>query len=184
MGGECSVPVVHRFPQPPPNGNGIFWYSFDQTNVHFVMLSSEHNFTDGSAQLEWLTNDLRKVDRRATPWIVVTLHRPMYCSNAAAVGPWAAKYLDPVLTQYRVNLVFAGHNHLYERTCPVVGRLPTLPGFGGHCQDGAPVHVTVGSAGPKLGGFTKQKPSWSMKQLRTWGFCNIRVNGAESMIMD
>lgn len=26
--GECGVPVFHRFPNPPPNGNGIFWYSF------------------------------------------------------------------------------------------------------------------------------------------------------------
>merc|ERR1719469_690495 len=111
------------------------------------MLSSEHDFTTGSPQLAWLSNDLRQVDRRTTPWVVVTLHRPVYGSDSGFVGPYLAQFLEPALTQYRVNLVLTGHIHAYERTCPAVGRLPTAQG---HCQEGAPVHVMVGSAGAVL----------------------------------
>ncbi|CAD7946015.1 unnamed protein product [Amoebophrya sp. A120] len=58
--GECAVPVVHRFPNPPPTGNGIFWYSFDMTNVHVIQISSEHDYTPGSVQYQWLEQDLKK----------------------------------------------------------------------------------------------------------------------------
>ena len=32
-------------------------------------------------QYDWLEQDLARVDRRATPWVVVYGHRPMYCTN-------------------------------------------------------------------------------------------------------
>jgi len=60
----------------------LFWlkcrYSYDQSLVHTVMLSSEHNMTIGSSQYVWLENDLAKVNRSITPWLVVEMHRPMY----------------------------------------------------------------------------------------------------------
>jgi len=76
-GGECGVPVSKRF-AVPEGGNGVFWYSYDQSLVHTVMLSSEHNMTIGSSQYVWLENDLAKVNRSITPWLVVEMHRPMY----------------------------------------------------------------------------------------------------------
>ncbi|KAK3740335.1 hypothetical protein QZH41_009414, partial [Actinostola sp. cb2023] len=79
-GGECGVPMYKRF-HMPENGNALWWYSFDYGSVHFVMMSTEHNFTKGSVQYNWLVKDLENVDRSVTPWIVFTGHRPMYTSQ-------------------------------------------------------------------------------------------------------
>ena len=68
--GECSVPMYYRF-NMPGNGNSLYWYSFDYGSVHFTVMSSEHNFTAGSPQYEWLEKDLASVNRSVTPWIVV-----------------------------------------------------------------------------------------------------------------
>ena len=56
-------------------------YSYDFGLVHFIMMSTEHNFEPGSRQYEWLENDLKKVDRKKTPWVLIGGHRAMYASQ-------------------------------------------------------------------------------------------------------
>lgn len=72
--GECAVPTYHRF-VTPQNGNSIFWYSFDYGAVHVIQMSSEHDWTKGSEQYKWIEKDLASVDRKKTPWIILTSHR-------------------------------------------------------------------------------------------------------------
>ena len=62
-------------------GPDKFWYSFDQGGVHVIQLSSEHDWTPSSQQYEWLANDLGRVNRTETPWVVVTAHRMMYTTQ-------------------------------------------------------------------------------------------------------
>lgn len=38
-------------------------------------MSTEHNFTEGSVQYQYLENDLQNVNRTLTPWLVVIGHR-------------------------------------------------------------------------------------------------------------
>ena len=45
------------------------------------MMSTEHNFTQGSRQYTWMEQDLQQVDRHTTPWVVVGGHRAMYTSQ-------------------------------------------------------------------------------------------------------
>ena len=59
----------------------FFRYSYDYGSVHFIMMSSEHDFREGSRQYKWLENDLKNVDRKKTPWVVLGGHRPMYTSQ-------------------------------------------------------------------------------------------------------
>ena len=153
-GGQCGVPYNARFKMPGDptqidgwhesrNGtrNDLF-YSFDVGSVHFVMLSSEHDLGDGSAQLAWLAADLAAVDRSRTPFVLVGLHRPVYTSTKLGIklpetkGQQAA--LEPLLLQYRVSAVFAGHYHQYERSCPIARNA---------CAVNGTVHVTAGIAG-------------------------------------
>eukprot|EP01047_Picozoa_sp_COSAG01_P048798 COSAG01_NODE_4779_length_4745_cov_14.712043_6_plen_143_part_00 len=58
-----------------------FWHTYVYGPIAFVVVSTEHDFAEGSAQLRWLASTLAKVDRRATPWLVVYGHRPTYCSG-------------------------------------------------------------------------------------------------------
>ena len=61
------------------------WFSYDHGGVHFASVSTEHDYSIGSPQWQWLQSDLRKAaapaQRVRVPWIVVVGHRPMYCSD-------------------------------------------------------------------------------------------------------
>lgn len=78
--GECAIPVYYRFGMPN-KGLPPYYYSFNYGNAHFLMLSSEHNFSQGSPQYRWMEEDLRSVDRNLIPFVVVASHRPMYVSE-------------------------------------------------------------------------------------------------------
>ena len=104
--GECAAPTFYRF-NVSTNGNSIFWYSFNYNMVHFVVLSSEHNFSANAAGGLWLENDLKKVDRERTPWLIVNIHRPLYESedypgDTAASGE-LLEWLEPTFLKYRVD---------------------------------------------------------------------------------
>ena len=45
------------------------------------MMSTEHNFEPDSRQYKWLENDLKKIDRKKTPWVIFGGHRAMYASQ-------------------------------------------------------------------------------------------------------
>ena len=48
---------------------------FDFGSVHFVLMSTEHRFDSGSAQLQYLDDHLSTVDRSKTPWLIFAGHR-------------------------------------------------------------------------------------------------------------
>jgi hypothetical protein len=83
-GGECGVATTRLLPQPVAAGQSPAnqpWWSYSVGLMHFVGLSSEHNYTVGSAQYKWLEADLQAVDRNVTPWVVLNLHRAMYINS-------------------------------------------------------------------------------------------------------
>jgi len=76
-GGECGVPYDLRFHMPGTDRD-MPWYSYDHGPVHFVVISSEHDFDD---QYKFVIKDLAMVNRTITPWVVFATHRPMYVSS-------------------------------------------------------------------------------------------------------
>ncbi|RZS14845.1 hypothetical protein BHM03_00046603 [Ensete ventricosum] len=159
-GGECGVPYSIRFKMPGnssfPTGTGApdtqnLYFSFDAGVVHFLYISTETNFLQGSDQYNFIKADLESVDRNKTPFVVVQGHRPMYTtSNEIRDAPMRERILEnlePLLVQNNVTLALWGHVHRYERFCP-------LKNF--RCADvtsnftsigGAPVHLVIGMAG-------------------------------------
>lgn len=81
------------------------------TRVEFFAVDST-NLDRG--QLQWL--DERLAQSKAD-WKVVLLHHPLYTSgryrNASRAHRWA---LEPILTRHRVDAVFSGHEHIYQRS--------------------------------------------------------------------
>ncbi len=161
--GECGIPLLRRH-AGPANGNGVLWYSFAYGNVFVVQLSSEHDLSEGSVQHGWLVEQLGSVNRSVTPWVVVTLHRPIYTTQECETGDYVVslhlrRHLDDIFLQHQacrtlgaaraltaavqVNLALVAHTHAYERSCPLAS---------GSCvEDGqGTVHITVGSAGAGL----------------------------------
>ena len=52
--------------------------------VHMISLSTELDYSPGSAQYAFLTKDLQAVNRTNTPWLVANFHRP-YVSASVSV---------------------------------------------------------------------------------------------------
>jgi hypothetical protein len=114
--------------------NGV-WFSFVYRNALFLLLDSEHT---SSAQTTWLENELAAAAANpAIKWRFAFFHKPIYpCNYKSPFSggvPWARKF-----ESYGVDMVFTGHAHLYERTCPMVG---------GKCQPGGVIYVTSGGGG-------------------------------------
>ena len=122
-GGECGVPYTAHYTNPGQTAGELgrsHWWSADVGAIHLVTLSSEADWTAGSAQHSWLAADLAAVDRARTPWIVLSTHRPFYSSGNGwlASGSYGRKYteaqrsaLEPLLQKHRVDLAVVGHVH-------------------------------------------------------------------------
>jgi hypothetical protein len=179
-GGECGVPTAKRFTMPQSaNSNGVFWYSFDFGTVHTTVISSEHDLSPGSPQHAWLEQDLQSVNRTTTPWLVVETHRPLYegemYPDQYAVGVAMRYEIEDLLFDYQVDLVLAGHYHSYFRTCDGLYR--------SQCDNGGPMHVTVGTAGWHLDDLSSMYPgSWIGRLLEgEYGYGRISVMNASTM---
>jgi 3',5'-cyclic AMP phosphodiesterase CpdA len=93
------------------------YYSFEVASTHIIMLGSYTDFDEHSKQYKWLQSDLVKIDRKSTPWVIVLLHAPWYNTNEAheGEGEKMRQAMEALLYEARVDLVFSGHVHAYER---------------------------------------------------------------------
>jgi len=81
-----------------------------------VLALDYHFESTQSEQFEFARRDL--ISARA-PWKVVFVHYPVFNIGGHATGWGHTNYL-PLFRQAKVDLVIAGHSHLYERFRPVV----------------------------------------------------------------
>ena len=96
----------------PAAYNNLYW-SVDYGPVHISFVDEYSSFAPGSQQYTWLTNDLATTTK---PWKFLVYHEPAYSAGSDADNTSAQTYLEPLITQYNVDLVFAGHSHNYART--------------------------------------------------------------------
>ncbi|EEY56348.1 calcineurin-like phosphoesterase, putative [Phytophthora infestans T30-4] len=180
--GECGVPYARRFHMPEAmdaTSNPPFWYSFRIGMTHHVILSSEHRCTVGSPMRGWLEREFRDhVDRGLTPWLVVHLHRPLYCSESYEGDHFVGKLLrgcfEDLFAANNVDFVFSGHYHAYERTCPV---------YQDECRerDGraqAPTHIMIGSGGAELDDVSYFQADWSRSRQQEYGHGRLHIYNA------
>ena len=113
------------------NMRGERFYTFVMGPVRFVMLDT--NAMDRS-QLTWLE---RVLGDAREPWKIAVFHHPLY-SNARRHGPSVdlRVLLEPVFTRHAVNVVFAGHEHVYERLKPQKGITHFIEGASGQLRKG------------------------------------------------
>jgi 3',5'-cyclic AMP phosphodiesterase CpdA len=115
------------------NMGGSNYYTIGRGNglVDFFMLDST---AFDAGQATWIENSLRA--SRAI-WKIAAMHHPMYSSgkkHGSEINLRAA--LEPLFTRYHVQVVFAGHDHVYERTKPQQGIQYFITGAGGKKRRG------------------------------------------------
>jgi acid phosphatase type 7 len=108
------------------------YYSFDWGNTHFVALDSELYHGDRGSnpeeQRDFLEQDLATTRKR---WKVAFLHRSPYGSSRHGGDENVRQDLEPLFVKHGVDLVFSGHDHVYERTVPITGVTYVVSGGGG-----------------------------------------------------
>jgi len=99
----------------PFNMNDVDRYTFDEGNARFVALNSNH--PADPLQLKWFEQVYADA---GTKWRIAFFHHPLYSSgqHAAEGRDVIRPALEPALIRNHVDVVFTGHEHLYERIKP------------------------------------------------------------------
>ncbi len=152
----------HRYYEiiDPPGGNS--WFKAVHGEVAFFGLDSNRKI---SRQADWLREKLSISEEK---WKIVFFHEPPYSSS----WPWPGGSLKirehflPVLEEFGVDLVFAGHIHNYER----------------FHKAGIPYIITGG------GGDTLSKPNqlpnpYMIQSTRIHNFCTADVYPNRIVVM-
>ncbi len=184
-----------------PSGTEAY-YSFDYSNVHFVVLNSvDVDRSDTSSMALWLEQDLQETNQ---DWIIAYFHHPIYSgahNNESDDGNEEMEMRQnilPILEAHDVDVVFFGDTHNYQRSFLLKGHYGTSSTFDtltmavdygtGRMSDDTPyeklnadggaVFVVNGSAG-KLEGESEedlQHPT-TVLGMDEMGSCALEVNG-------
>jgi hypothetical protein len=121
--------------------------------VEFFMLDVTNL---GNQQLAWLENSLKLSKAR---WKIALYHYPLYSSGTRHGSALSLRrVLEPLLIKYKVNVAFAGHDHIYERT---------------HLQSGIQ-HFVTGGGGAPLYDINLQSPIRAASYVG-WHFMLVEI---------
>jgi len=131
-----------RFYQPF-NMNGESYYTYKKGNARFFVLNS--NYMDPK-QLAWLEGQLK--DAGNGGWKICYFHHPLY-SSGQFHGPSLdlRKLLEPLFVKYGVDVVYSGHDHVYERNRPQQGIYYFMEGASGELRPGNLAHTAITEKG-------------------------------------
>jgi len=161
-----------------------FW-SFNVGKAHVVHIDSYSSVStqmfDGAIAdtfQTWLENDLERVNRKQTPWIIAVFHAPWYNSNSAHYKenePQRQKY-EQILYKFGVDVAVNGHVHSYERSHPV---------YNGQRNACGVTHIVVGDGGnyegPYGASWMTPQPSWSAFREGSFGAGSLIIHNDTHM---
>ncbi|XP_038712544.1 bifunctional purple acid phosphatase 26-like isoform X2 [Tripterygium wilfordii] len=175
---------LHRFATPhlPSNSTNPLWYAIRRASAHIIVLSSYSPYVKYTPQWMWLRDELKRVDRAKTPWLIVIMHVPIYNSNLVHYmeGESMRTVFESWFVHSKVDFVFAGHVHAYERSYRISNihynissgdRYP-IP------DKSAPVYITVGDGGNQeglAGSFGDPQPEYSAFREASYGHSTLEI---------
>jgi hypothetical protein len=95
---------------------GKRYYTYQKKDVRFFALDS--NYMDQDQQ-KWLDDELKKSNSK---WKIAYFHHPIYSSGGRHGSEVDLRSIvEPMFIKYNLSVVFAGHEHFYERLKPQKG---------------------------------------------------------------
>ena len=164
------------------------YYSFNYQNVHFLALSTETAYDEGSKQYKFAEKDLEQYSNYETiDWIVVFYHKQAYSSGGGL--PDEKDFREayhPLFDKYNVDLAFQGHHHAYERMYPItfnddgknkpiVSAKDKVKNSNVFQNPDGTIFLTVGTGGAESMTVSKGKPFSAAKEDGKFGIVNISV---------
>ncbi|BBH09355.1 Purple acid phosphatase 5, partial [Prunus dulcis] len=156
---EPFKPYTHRYPVPH-NASGS---KYTPQNI-------------------WIEEELPKVNRSETSWLIVLMHSPWYNSytNHYMEGETMRVMYEPLFVKYKVDVVFNGHVHAYERSHRISNVAYNI--VNGNCipvkDQSAPVYLTIGDGGNSEGlatNMTEPQPAYSSVREASFGHATFGI---------
>lgn len=110
----------------PWNMDGRRYYTFAVKNVRFFALDSNR---PDRAEIAWIDEALKGSNE---DWKICYFHHPLYSDGVRHGASLELRVLfEPMLVRHGVDVVFSGHDHVYERLTPQEGISYFVTGAGG-----------------------------------------------------
>jgi predicted phosphodiesterase len=113
------------------NMGGQRYYSYTKGDVRFFVLDTDYL---DPPQITWITRALQASTDR---WKICYFHHPLYSDGGRHGSSVDLRViLEPLFVKYGVNVVFSGHDHVYERITPQKGIYYFVSGSAGQLRKG------------------------------------------------
>ncbi|MDP2998835.1 MAG: metallophosphoesterase [Bryobacterales bacterium] len=142
----------------PFNMNGQQYYTHKNGNVRFFALDTNYM---NPQQLAWLEKELQNA---GSDWAICYFHHALYSSASFHGSATELRgVLEPLFVKYGVQVVFAGHDHVYERVKPQKGIQ----------------YFTEGASGSLRAGNLKKSALTAVGYDRDRSFMLVEISGDE-----
>ncbi|CAD5318805.1 unnamed protein product [Arabidopsis thaliana] len=177
-------PYKNRYhvPYKASQSTSPLWYSIKRASTYIIVLSSYSTYDKYTPQNSWLQDELKKVNRSETPWLIVLVHAPWYNNNNYHYmeGESMRVTFEPWFVENKVDIVFAGHVHAYERSERISNiHYNITDGMSTPVKDqNAPIYITIGDGGNIEGianSFTDPQPSYSAFREASFGHALLEI---------
>jgi len=93
-------------------------FSYNYANAHWTVIDA-NNYADwtDSSLLNWVKNDLQNA--KNMKWRFILFHQPGFNSSKAHFEQQQMRLLSPIFERGKVDVVFNGHVHNYQRSFPL-----------------------------------------------------------------
>jgi hypothetical protein len=154
-GNHEQTAVLYEKYLPYPYVNSCYW-SFDYGPVHVAVVDQYISYSTGSAQNNWLINDLANSIK---PFKIVMYHGPAWGAGTHSNNTTAQTDIHPLCVQYGVQMCISGHNHNYVRA--------DVEGV---------YHITTGGGGASLYDVDPGMP-YVVTATKTLNFQTVEISG-------
>src|SRR5947199_548682 len=115
----------------PFNMGGERYYTYSKKHVRFFVLDSDYL---DPPQLRWIEDQLKD---SKSDWKICYFHHPLYSDGGRHGSEVDLRViLEPLFVKYGVNVVYSGHDHVYERLKPQKGIYYFVSGAAGQLRKG------------------------------------------------
>ncbi len=143
------------FLQSPSKGKSNEpYYSFDNGDVHFLILNTELGISKNSKQYKFIQNDLANTKRK---WKIVAFHIPAYCAGGHGESKTMIKVSKELFEPNKVDITLTGHSHFYQ-----------------HNLVNGIHHFVLGGAGAPM--YSPGKKDYTIKSLRSYHYVIFNIN--------